>query len=109
MCLQAIKYQDFERAGKLAARAAVEQPDSWAAWMNLGLAKRYGDGARGVLPAVDAFEKAVALNPSLPDAHTWLASALSCTPRQAAARTAAFQVDFDNKDGLEMETQTVLG
>jgi tetratricopeptide (TPR) repeat protein len=71
-------------------------------WFNLGLARRFGDGAAGVEPAIAAFEKALALHPALEDAHIYLSSALACTPRLAAARTAAFKALSVNPSSVEV-------
>jgi len=93
---KAIKDQDWARAEKLAVRATKEAPESWKAWLQLGMAKRLGGGAAGVLPAVEAFTKAVEVNRDggavgLAESHSYLASALSCTPMLATAKKHAFK------------------
>jgi hypothetical protein len=40
---KAIKAKDFDRAAKLATRIVSEFPDSWIGWLNLGIAKRFGN------------------------------------------------------------------
>jgi len=87
----AIKAQDYDRAAKLAGRAAAESPGSWQAWLQLGLAKRLGGGAAEVEVAAAAFERAAELNGELPEVHTHLAAALACTPNLHGARKAAFR------------------
>jgi hypothetical protein len=99
---KAIKAQDWGKAEKHALRATKEAPESWQAWMQLGVTKRLGGGAAGVMPAVGAFTKAVELQEleqtkgggggGFAETHSYLASALSCTSMLATAKMHAFKV-----------------
>ena len=50
---------------------------------------------------MDALERAVALNPGLPDTHVYLGSALAATPRQKDARAAAYRALGINPDSVD--------
>ena len=50
---------------------------------------------------MDALERAVALNPGLPDTHVYLGSALAATPRQKDARAEAYRALGINPDSVD--------
>ena len=81
----------YKRAAIMLERAVEQHPDSTNAWLNLGIARRKGDGAAGVLPAVTAFRKASVLAPTSAEPVAYMASALSCTKELTEAREAAFR------------------